>query len=342
MNKKNLGQFYTTNHKYILQGLDIPEGIKDIVEPFAGSGDLLNSIDITKYNVECYDIDPKKDFIKRQDTIKHPPDLANKFVITNPPYLARNKCTDKTLFDKYSTNDLYKCFMNILIDSGSSGGIIIIPVNFISSIRKNDVDIRKRFVETYDIMKINIFEEKVFDDTSYSICSFLFLRKNDKINMTTCCIFPTNKQMEFSLCDSNNYTIGGEMYMLHSDNRYKIERATRELVIEDCMTNILVKCIDDNIHSKICLSIVDDKTKKKYIDNTENLSARSYAILVIEPVISEEEQKSLVQSFNSFINVKRDLYNSLFLSNFRESNTIARKRISFGLVYDICGYLLSS
>lgn len=32
--------------------------------------------------------------------------MNNKFVLTNPPYLARNKSIDKTVFDKYKTNDL--------------------------------------------------------------------------------------------------------------------------------------------------------------------------------------------------------------------------------------------
>ena len=31
-NKQNLGQFYTTNYKYILQNLKIPSDIKNIIE----------------------------------------------------------------------------------------------------------------------------------------------------------------------------------------------------------------------------------------------------------------------------------------------------------------------
>lgn len=36
----------------------------------------------------------------------------------------------------------------------------------------------------------------------------------------------------------------------------------------------------------------------------------------------------------------REKYNSLFLTNYRESKKISRKRISFKLVYNICNYLL--
>lgn len=38
--KKTLGQFYTTNHAYILQGIKIPLDVKCIIEPFAGNGYL--------------------------------------------------------------------------------------------------------------------------------------------------------------------------------------------------------------------------------------------------------------------------------------------------------------
>ena len=41
-NKKNLGQFYTTNYKYILQNFQIPDGIENVIEPFVGNGDLIN------------------------------------------------------------------------------------------------------------------------------------------------------------------------------------------------------------------------------------------------------------------------------------------------------------
>lgn len=352
MNKKNLGQFYTTNYKYILQNMHIPDNVSNIIEPFAGNGDLLNFIEDSanakadaKYNVKCYDIDPKKDFVIKQDTLLNPPDLDDAFVITNPPYLARNKSSDKSVFNKYNTNDLYKCFLQILINSKCLGGIIIIPLNFLSSIRKADIELRENFVKKYDMNIINIFEEQVFDDTSYSICCFQFTAKNDTSeNISDCYIYPSNKRISFVLNTDNNYTIGGKIYNLEKNAKYKIDRATEAAGVirenDEFCTNILVKCIDDNIDSKIGLFIVDDMTRNKYIDKTPNLTARSYAILVIEPKITLEEQEELAKKFNIFLNKQRDKYNSLFLTNYRESNTIARKRISFGLVYDICNYLL--
>jgi hypothetical protein len=74
--------------------------------------------------------------ITKRDTLKNPPNYKDKYVITNPPYLARNKSKDKQIFDKYDVNDLFKCFIKELITNVCLGGIIIIPLNFWSSIRQ--------------------------------------------------------------------------------------------------------------------------------------------------------------------------------------------------------------
>ena len=187
--KSLLGQFYTKNFSYIFEGFKVFDGIKNIIEPFAGSGDLLNFVDRDYYNIECYDIDPKKDYIEERDTLLNPPDYKDKFVITNPPFLARNKCKDKTLFDKYGVNDLYKCFIKELVNNKCLGGIIILPLNFWCSIRKMDIKLREMFLSVYQIEKLNIFEEKVFDDTTYSICPFLFKRRYNQSNIFKALIF---------------------------------------------------------------------------------------------------------------------------------------------------------
>lgn len=343
MSKQSLGQFFTSNYQYILQGFNIPNTVNRIIEPFAGNGDLLPFINTSDIPIICYDIEPKQDYIIQRDTLLDPPDYTGAYIITNPPYLARNKCNDKKVFDIYDTNDLYKCFIQILINSDCAGGILIVPLNFISSIRKNDIKLRQDFISKYNILHLNIFEERVFVDTSYTVCSFQFIPRNeisDDYN-TQCTIFPSKRTTLFILNKDNNYTFGGEMYNLTQNTCYKIDRATSKNK-HAYISNILLKCIDDSIDNTIKLSIVDDETKLQYIDNTPKLSARSYAMLIIEPPISIKKQEELVDKFNIFLSNKRKLYNSLFLSNYRDSNTIARKRISFNLAYNICNYLLDS
>jgi hypothetical protein len=332
--KAQLGQFYTTNSEYILQGLTIPKKVKHIIEPFAGKGDLLpNSLE---YFLECYDIDPKNDSlnIQKRDTLLDPPVYKDKFVITNPPYLARNKSKDKGIFDKYKMNDLYKCFLKELVINQCIGGIIIIPLNFWCSIRKLDIDLRKAFLKTYRIVRVNVFLNKVFDETAYSVCSFMFeLKINDDSPQISFHIFPENKSIIINLNQGNNYTIGGELYSLPKNTRYQISRL---IGTEKPNTNILVKCLDDKGKENICLKIVQDDDI--FYDKTPKKSARTFATLVITPSINIDKQNILVEKVNEFLKEKRLKYNSLFLTNYREAG---RKRISFDLIYDIVGHILS-
>jgi len=338
--KHSLGQFFTTNQEYILQNLNIPEDIITVIEPFTGDADLLNFLDQDRYIIECFDIEPKHDFIIQKDTILHPPDYRGKFILTNPPFLARNKSKDKTHFDKYRVNDLYKCFIKELFSNTPIGGIIIIPLNFWCSIRKADVQLRKEFLNIFEVVHLNIFEEHVFEDTTVTVCSFQFtLRTETSSNEINVSIYPSNILIMTTLTSSNNYMMGGDIYNLETKNEYKITRLTSKNKSKQ-NTNILVKCIDDNENSKIGLSIVNDNNI--YIDDTPNQTARTYATLVIEPQINLEKQQDLVERFNKFLEDFREDYHSLFLNNYRESKDIARKRISFDLVYKITEFILDN
>jgi hypothetical protein len=299
-NKQKFGQYFTTNYSYILQNLSIPNGTSKIIEPFAGNGDLLCFIENRdRYTIECYDIDPRFEGCIRQDTIQNPPCYENAFILTNPPYLARNKCSEKTAFDLYDVNDLYKCFLKEITSNNCDGGIFIVPLNFWCSIRNFDIELRKTLLEIYDIVQLNIFEEQVFEDTTSSVCAFQIVRRKGEpprpIPMT---IYPYEFNMNIYLNETNDYTFGGEIYHLKTKGIYKITRLTSKNA-EKKNTNLLVKCIDDNEFNQIGLSLVPDD--KIYIDNTPNRSARTYATLIIDPPISLERQKTLVEEFNAFL-----------------------------------------
>jgi hypothetical protein len=343
MSKKQLGQFYTTNYFHILSNMSIPPVVNHIIEPFVGNGDLLRFINSTdnNYVIETYDIDPKHENAVMRDTLIDPPDYTGKFVLTNPPYLARNKNVDKKLYDKYGCNDLYKCFLISLIENVCQGGIIIIPVNFISSIRKTDIELRMRFLDKYYIHTLNIFEERVFDDTSYAVCSLYFLQKNmtesGKEEPIKIHVYPSRKTMNIKLSLDNNYIIGGEIYNLPQNPAHIISRATR--IAKENITNIMLKCIDDSVDNQLGFRMVKNADVERYIDSSPNLSARSYAILCINKKMSLDEQERLCGDMNGYLGTHRYKYNSLFLTNYRENN---RKRISFDLAFSICNFVLNT
>jgi hypothetical protein len=233
----------------------------------------------------------------------------------------------------------YEGFIRQIIDDVAKGGILIIPLNFWSSIRKNDVELRKDFLEKYNVINMNIFEEQVFDDTTYTVCCFQFSKKIEQMLMNIT-IYPSKKNITANLNSNNNYTIGGNIYNLKVKNNYKISRITSKNINDnpESNTRIIAKCIDDNADSKIGLKY----DKNIYIDDTPNQTARTYATLIITPPIDKKTQKLLVKNFNKNLNKRREKYSSLFLTNYRESKDIARKRISFDLIYNITEYILDT
>lgn len=113
--KQSLGQFFTTNSSYILQGFDSFVKNKEITDPFAGNQDLLNwakNNKCKKFVGFDYDekyVDGKNVFYN--DSINLPREY--KFVCTNPPYLHKNKASrevkEKFFFGKNSNfEDLYQ------------------------------------------------------------------------------------------------------------------------------------------------------------------------------------------------------------------------------------------
>jgi hypothetical protein len=320
--------------EYICKGFDFPAKNMVIIDPFAGNGILINKF-TNEYKCECYDIEPTKEEIQKRDIFLDPPDYNNKYVITQPPVLALNMTKKKEIFKQYDTDNLYKCFLKQLIMTQNLiGGILILPLNFWCSTRNIDIKLRQGFLSIYNIIKLNIFEEIIFENLSHTICSFQFISKTIEKSIPIE-IFPIGSKLCIDLNEDNNYTFGGEIFNLPQNKDYVVSRLYKNGTPS---TNILVKCIDDNKDNMICMKLVSDS--ELVYDNSDTKSERGYATLVITPSITMDQQKQLILEFNQYINEQRDKYNSLFLLNFRESSLMARKRISFELVYSIVGFLL--
>jgi hypothetical protein len=314
--KKLLGQFYTTNSEYILQNLSIPEN-QDIIEPFVGKGDLVNWIEknLSFNSIQTFDLDPKIKCDEIRNTLELPPNYEGKFVITNPPYLAKNKNKDKTLYQKYSVDDLYKAFLVSIVEKNCKGGIVIIPLNFFSS--END-EVRLKFLSKYEIGVVNVFEEKVFDDTSYTICSFNFFLKEKIASQNVRFIMhPSKKEMIFNLSEKYGFRIGGEI--LNSKHKIKFGRLLKG---QEPSTNLFLYAVDSGApDGRIRLEVSQEPFFGKETD-------RVFCTITSKEKLKNEQE--ICEIFNSQLEVLREEFNSLFLTNYRESTKhYSRKRISF-------------
>jgi hypothetical protein len=342
--KKQHGQFYTTNSNYILQGLPLPPpDARCILEPFAGQGDLLDWVKNKGVSlpIEAYDIEPKKEGIVQRDTLLNPPDTLNAWILTNPPYLARNKSSTKTLFDKYDTNDLYKCFLlSLATQNNCKGGIVIIPAGFFFSPRDIDVRCRHEFLSKFRILKVNYFEETVFADTSTTVVAFAFEKSSVELKEQEVewCLYPGGKTQRFTMSSIYNWIIGGDIYNLPTPEGISIRRHVEGVPLkkDEQQTFLTLNAVDSGSkEGRISLTYKPD-----YIYPAKECS-RSYATLRIQgKTLTEEQQKKLCRDFQSFLEQKRMETWSLFLPQYRESKEYARKRIPFELAYKIVLYLL--
>ena len=365
--KKQLGQFFTTNSGHILQGLSKFIKGKEVFDPFAGNGDLIKW---SKKNgckkVVGFDCDKKYTDNKEvflNDSINN--QKQYKFVCTNPPYLHKNKADKKTKERFFSgKNSIFEDLYQVSIFSllNSEEGIIIIPLNFLCA--ENSKKIRDLFFEKFEIIKLNIFSEKVFEDTTYNVISFYFKKKRKKseINKIEATIFPQGKKLSFAIEKRYNWQFGGEFIncIKRTKNNLGIFRLTEdylksgeyeiELALQDIkdrklfkISKDLKKSLENNI---LFLRAIDSKNGKKIqLEDIRKYgvkglvgknTSRNLAHLIFQKEISIKEQEDLMKRFNEELNKNRNQYFSFFLTNFRDNN---RKRISFDLTYKLLNYI---
>ena len=364
--KKQFGQFFTTNSSYILQGLEEFVKNREVSDPFAGNQDLIRWVRKNGCK-KAVGFDCDKNYVDNKNVLNN--DSINspqkyKFVCTNPPYLHKNKADQKTKERFFSGNhsnfeDLYQ--VSIFSILNSEEGILIVPLNFLCA--ENSKKIRNLFFDKFEIVKLNIFSEQVFEDTTYNVISFYFRRKKENLekNEIHTTIFPEKKYIDFTIERKYNWQFGGDfIYRIkNTQNHLGIFRLTEDYLksgeyeVELAFQNIknkkslrtskdIKKLIEKNI---LFLRAIDSKNGKKIqledirkygvVGLVGKNTSRNMAHLIFKEEIPINDQIELMKRFNEELNRGRSKYLSFFLTNFRDNN---RKRISFELVYKFLNY----
>ncbi len=365
--KRQLGQFFTKNSEYILQGMEKFVKDKDVSDPFAGNKDLLvwakkNGCKIAKgYDYDKTYVNNRDVFLN--DSIKSPKKYH--FVCTNPPYLHKNKA-DNTTKKRFFSGD-YSCFedlyqISIFSMLNSEEGILVVPLNFLCA--ENSRRIRDIFFDKFEILKMNVFTEQVFDDTTYNVVSFYYKRKKkpSDSNMLRMFILPEGRRLDFLIEKKFGWQLGGAFTnkVKSTSNMLGIYRLTEDAIDNgECEVKLALQNIKDirsyhiskenkqSIENNILfLRAVDSKNGKKIqledireygvLGLVGKSTSRNMAHLIFEKEVPKDDQLVLMDKFNEEINRYREKYSSYFLTNFRDNN---RKRISFDFTYKMLNYL---
>ena len=165
-NKVKNGVFYTRKAAWLKP--QVVEFIKSvnprtIIDPFAGSGDMLNAVRKIVYaDIKGYDIDGTLGW-ECNDSLVSIPLVSHGLIVTNPPFLARHSAKRKRVFglvEKYYSrrDDLYQVALDNCIRA-CRNVVSIVPETFINS------DYPKSIVKS-----ITIIEDNPFRDTDCPVC----------------------------------------------------------------------------------------------------------------------------------------------------------------------------
>jgi len=362
--KKDFGQFNTTRKNYILNGFEWFVRGKSWIDPFAGNCDLLDWVkQHGATDTKGYDIDKTKKICETRNTLLNPPNYEGKWVIANPPYLAMNKNENKELYEKYDLDDYYKIAIKTVCNNNCEGGIFIVPLNFLSS---ENSDIRKCFFHKYKIISCKVFEERVFEDTDYTVCAFFYEKDKPKdkdiLNIT---FMPRQIKKSFEISEKYGWIAGQEFYewvdgiSTKGIGRWTLDNykgpvphaqspnmplgngsvKLKEFIIakNDFKKNIKELC-DEKINDNIILiraidtGTVEGKIKLQDINelNVKCLiglhTSRNFASVKFDVPPPISEQKKVIDSVNEKLESFREEYNSIFLTAYRNSTKLYSRK----------------
>lgn len=305
------GQYYTTNSHTILQGFEHVVNKKVVIDPFAGAGDLLDwSVENGAVNAIGYDLEPSRDDIVTKDTLGDCfgyPILENIVIVTNPPYLSKNKSKGayESVFSRWEESDLYKCALASMVPNANEI-LIVLPSNFFCESRDS---IRKRMFKTHHIVSAKYYSDPVFDNATTGIAVVHFrkgFREFQSFDMNKDGVILRNVELR----KEYGYLYGADFfeYLKPVEGILKVIKTDPDDVPN---TNLVVGLLDNGKWSNGVKYNSGDPVR---------CAAKSFTTYQItlgeDRLLTEAEQMLIADTFQEKLNMFRKQYSDLFLSNF--------------------------
>lgn len=310
--KQKYGAFHTENVDQLFSGFESLVKNKLIIDPFVGGGDLIDwALQHGAKDYEVYDLFPAFPKTLQNDSLFNPPDYTGKFLVTNPPYLSRNKSKKENVktFDKWEQDDLYKCHLASLYPT-CDAGLIILPTNFLSESRPNA---RYMFFKNYTIGKAKYYMYQAFPNVTTGIMVFNFYKNNDQIKKFDIEIHRSATDIQtvkVKLSPQYNYLWGDEFFDYIEDTDpikiIKYDIASKKKPNTKIVIGLLTKGsygLGAHINTGNPLLV------RKTTFTTYQISIDGYNL-------SNQQQTKIVDLYNKKLNYYIKKYHGLFLANY--------------------------
>ena len=325
--KQRQGQYFTTNATELLKDLEDTVRNAIVCEPFAGGGDLVEwCYSNGAQGVKAYDIQPQNETIIVNDSIRTPWYEGCDVVVTNPPYLSRNKNQDKRPYEQWGQSDLYKCHLASIVASDIKEGIVILPSNFIS---ESNSKIRDLFFSRFKLDFVRYYRYPVFDDATTGICVIKFSRWIPEAHMTV--VIDTHYpdkvvSKDYQLRKEYGWLPGLEFFeYIYADTQPLEVKILRE----GEGTNILISLLTNG---KYPLGAHYNDGETFYASEK---TFTTYQVKV-NTDMSEDIQRNVVDKYNKMLYTYMNKYESLFLANYMGAEQKIKSRRYSGLLLSRC------
>ena len=321
--KRELGQFFTRDSIWLRPHikshiLSLSKKYKSAFDPFAGDGHLLKVSESFGFDSLGCDIDSfisQRNDWQKNDSITNVIKHKDTFVLTNPPYLAKNSARKmKSEMIKYFErgyvkgivdsefsilDDLFKIAIAKTINAYKDS-IWIVPESGIQDIEK--LPLWKKYLHS-----VTILEENPFTDTEHPVCVMIFSQDNPKQEIW-----------------KNNKKLGKWSELMNTHRMFK--KGSAKLVkmkFNDPNGNLGFRAVDGtkedgSMRIRFCLG--DDLNYPR-----ESIKISSRHLTYISVNLKESELLETIKIANSIIDKYRKSTHDVFLTAFM-GNTKERER----------------
>lgn len=323
------GSFFTRNAEKLLQGFeDMAKGAQ-IVEPFAGDGDLVEwCLRHGAKSVEQYDLSPRSESVQQNDSIANPI-LDRPVVVTNPPWLARNRNKDKAHYEQWGQDDLYKCHLAALTTSKVERGILVLPANFLSEARGKA---RKTFFGTFRILRAKYYRIPVFADASAAVCVLVFERRSkDWWDRTDVMEF----DVELITRDSSKVS----KHQFHEQYEWLAGKEFFELIYSDPdPIKVTILRPGQKPNTSIVISLLTDGKLPMgaHLQEEPVFNDKSFTTYTVVTSVPVRNQQAVVDLYNKLLTKFVYQYDGLFLANYVEAHQKIKSRRYAALLLSHC------